>query len=460
MADERGAGFFTEESVRSNRVLLIAGAAVLAVGGIIVAERWHASQEAPAMLAVALPEAKYGPADYEAELAAMDWRLELGRERVADGPDEWLRLESLARAELARFSITAVPAELVAAGETLAQARALAPKGSGPLLTSAEYAMSAHDLDAAESYLAIIDKMAVPPEDAARSEVMGIRGDIAFYRGDMERAARFYEQADVIMPTASTAVRRAILLRGQGRFDDAIAEIRKAARLDHTRIPRAMAAYAMQIGMIESARGRYEEAGKMFRQADKLFPGYWLTQLYLAEVEAVRGDLAEAIPAMERLARQTGDPQAMDAAALLNRAAGDEAASKAWSTRAAKEWRKRVALLPSAYRAHAFENELAFGDPARALVLARENAAKRPYGDAQVLVAEALLATDQPAEARKRLLAAERSGWRSAPLYARLSDAEAALGNEAAAEAAADKARALNPHIFGDETGRLWFGHG
>lgn len=442
------------------RAALFIGAPVAAVLAFAAAERWLVRDPEPAMLAVSLPATGYGPPDFAAQLANADIQLELGRERVAKGPGEWLRHESLARATLARFRLTASPDELARADAALAEARSLAPDGSGPMLSSAELAMTMHDLDAAERQLDALDKSVVPPEPAARVEALGHRGDIAFYRGDMAGAEALYDEADAILPTPGTAVRRAILLRGQGRFDEALTTIGEAARRDGSPTPRSMASYAMQIGMIENVRGNYTAARDWFVRADQLFPDYWLAELYVAEAHSVAGDVAGALATYQRIARETGDPQAMDAAAFLLLEQGEEAASRAWSRRAARIWSERVAQNRGAYIAHAFENELAFGDPRRALAQARTNARARPYGDALILVAEGLLATGQPAAAREQLLAAEATGWRSAPLYATLSDAEAKLGNARASREAADKARALNPRVFEPQMDRLWFGHG
>ena len=255
-------------------------------------------------------------------------------------------------------------------------------------------------------------------------------------------------------------MRLALLARSQGRFDEAKDLIYQAARRDGLRTPRGLSSYALQLGMIESARGNYTAAAEHFAEADRLFPGYWLNELYIAEGQGMTGDLDTAIATMQRIAEAYHEPQAMDAAASLLLAQGDEAAAAALTARSNRIWRDRAARLPLAYTAHAFENELAFGEPRRALQLARENLSRRPYGDAHILMAEALLATDAPADARMHLLEAERQGWRSAPLYARLSEAEEALGNSSAAGQAASRARELNPSIFDPRMRRLWFGHG
>ena len=379
---------------------------------------------------------------------------------MGNARNQWLPYEGLARAELARFKLTGDPGELGAAMASIEHSRSLSPQGSGPLLTSAEIAMAGHDLESAKGYLDALDNVVVTPSGAVRAEATALRGDISFYSGDMTAAAEAYRAADAILPTSGTAVRQALVARSQGRFDDAISLIGEAARRDSSHTPRAVASYALQIGMIESARGNFDAAAERFEFADRIFPGHWLVELYIAESQGVAGHFARAIATQERIAAEIGDPQAMDAAASLYLAQGEEHAAQRLTRRSSAIWQERAQEMPLAYTAHAFENELAFGDPARSLALARENLANRPYGDAHILVAEALLATNQPEEARAHLLEAESQGWRSAPLYARLSGAEANLGHEEAASEAAEKARDLNPHIFDPVMKRIWFGHG
>lgn len=438
------------------KALALSGAAVLIVAGTEAI--WGGGDTAIA--AANLPPAGFGSGNFGEELASADRRLAVANERVGIAGSQWLPLEALARAQLARFKLTADPAELAAATNSIELASTMAPQGAGPLLSSAEIALAGHDLNGAEASLDVLEAAVVPPSRVERATATALRGDIAFYRGDMAGAQAAYQRADEIEPTSGTAVRRALLYRSQGQFDEAIRLLVEASRRDALRTPRGMASYALQIGMVESARGNFEAAAERFREADRLFPGHWLTQLYIAEAQGVVGEFDEAIATQERIAKAKGDPQAMDAAASLYLAQGDAARAQQLTSRSARIWQERAELLPLAYTAHSFENVLAFGDPARALDLALNNLSHRPYGDAHILVAEALLELNQPAEARAHLWDAEAQGWRSAPLYARLSEAERLLGNSEAADEAAEKARDLNPLIFDPVMERLWFGHG
>jgi tetratricopeptide (TPR) repeat protein len=449
------------ERRRWRRISALVALPVVAVLGIAATEHFVVGEKTRlAGSSIELPDPGYGPKNYEAEFATAQAQLGLNVERVANGPDQWLRQEHLARAHLAQFKLTADPVDLQSSRGSLNEAHKLAPTGTGPLLSLAELSMAMHELDAAQSHLKSFDAVAVRPDLQAQAEAVALHGDIAFYKGDMGVAAARYDEADSLFESASVAIRKAVLAKSQARFDEAVELVRIAAWRDSSRTPRSMAFYALQIGMIESARGNYEGASSWYQKANDMFPGYWLTRLYLAEANAVAGNVPSAIADLKAIALETGEPQAMDATAFLLLAQGQTREAKAQATHAAMIWRERVQQLPNTYIAHAFESELVFGNPTLALKQARYNLARRPYGEAHILVAEAYMATGSPDNAKRHLLIAEEQGWRSAPLYALLSEAEDQLGNVAASKAAAASAKKHNPHIFAEVTDRLWFGHG
>ncbi|WP_164844088.1 tetratricopeptide repeat protein [Croceicoccus ponticola] len=400
----------------------------------------------------------FGPADYGSATKAYADEIALGRERVNKAPGEWLREETLAAALLSDFSLSGNYATLSEAGSWLRNARNLAPEGSGPWLREAAFAMVNHDLAGAEAALAGAERVAVPNPASDQAEIAAMRGDIALYRGDMDAAERFYAIAEGTS-ASSTAFRRAALARSQGRFDAAMALFAKAAR-DGGGTPLSQARIALQLGITESARGRYDAARNWYDSALRLFPDYPLARLYRAETFALAGDTKTAIAEMEAVARREQWPDAMDALAMLYRTQGDRVRSRQWSARAGALWQQRLQLAPSAARAHAAEHELVFGDPQRALALARQDVAMRPHGASRILLANALLATGATDEALTQLRKAEASGWRSAPLYASIAEAALLLGDVATAEQATLHAEALNPEIFQPSRTVVWFGHG
>lgn len=400
----------------------------------------------------------FGPADYAAAQAVAADGVALGRERVRKAPDEWLREESLAAALMADFSLSGDYETLAEAGRVLDAARRHAITGSGPWLREAAYAMAVHDLDTAEGVLENAGRSAVPLSIGDRAEIMAMRGDIALYRGAMDRAAQHYAEA-ARLQGGSTAFRQAMLARMQGRFDDALVLFGQAAR-EGSGMPLAQSHIALQMGATESARGRYDAARRWYDKAESLLPGQPLVALYRAEAQALAGDVVGAAEAMEAVADRHEWPEAMDALAMFYRAQGDRKQSRKWSDRASNAWETRMRLAPSAARFHMAEHALAYGDPAKALTLAQQEVRSRPYAESHILLANALIANGRPEEAAAQLHRAEESGWRSAPLYAAEAEVQAMLGMVNAAEEARNKAEALNPRIFDHSRMLVWFAHG
>ena len=438
------------------------GLLTLAVAGIAAAEHLQQSGEAdaPPALSMMLPIAGFGPVDQSAATAESERHLALAREKVAQDGQSWLARQMLSRALSQSYNIDGDFDALVSAGQELDEARKSAPAGSGPNLVTAEWAMSVHDLTLARQGLDAFDAQVVKLSPSEEATAVALRGDLAFYTGDLASAQAGYDAAAAIEAGPGVLVRQAGLAKARGDFDRAIALLTQAGRVDSLRTPQTLANLAIQVGAIELARGRYDEAGKWYARAEDYLPGYWKTRLYAGEAALIAGRTDEAIAQFERVVEQNGAPEAMDALAMIYRRQGDRARSLEWTARAREEWSRRIAALPSAAIAHAAEHELAFGDARRALAMARRNAASRPYGDARILLAKALNANGRYAEARSELAAAQQSGWRSALLFVELARSEEALGNAAAAEAARERAIELNPRIFSPEAGMVWFAHG
>lgn len=446
---------------RTRLLIFVLGFPAVLVAGLFLAPKIvpHSTEE-PHYSASDLPHAGYGPVSQGDAETKVRERIEYATELAAERPDQWLPKQVLARALRSRYLVDGNADALRDAGRQLALARSVADDGAGPALVSAEWSMEVHDLDGAEAGLAAYDKSVVKLSTGEQATALELRGDINFYRGDISAAERLYDAARKIENGPSVQVRLAVLEKSRGNFDAAITHLVNAARLDSLRTPQTLANIALQAGAIEFARGRYDVAQKWYRKADELFADYWKTKLYLGEAALVAGNADQAAAMFENVAVDTGDPQAMDALAMLYRRSGDRQRSKAWAARASAEWEKRVGDIPSAYVAHAAEHELAFGDPARALSYARKNATTRPNGEAYLLLARALSANGQDSAAMRQLMRAERAGWKSARLYVEIAQLSAALGDEEHAAEARDMALKLNPQIYSPEATLIWFAHG
>ncbi len=422
---------------------------------------WSRSPPAPAIASAAeWGQAGFGPASYSDGMKRADDQLELGRERVRYAPDEWLRQESLARAWMARSRLSPDFDDLAEAGKVIDTAQALAPPNAGPSLTAAVLGMMSHRLGKSEAALAIADASVVPPDMAEQAELAGLHGDIAFYRGDFAGARTWYDRAELVEPGAGVAYRRANLAKASGDFDDAIRRFQAADPAPRKATPFQHANTALQIGAVEQARGNYPAAAQWFAVADRQFPGFWLFQAHRAQSLAIAGDMAGGIAAMRKIAQRVPSAEVMDALAMLLRTDGQAVESRQWADRAGTLWAKRLKQVPEAAYGHALEHELVFGTPQRALQLARANLAARPFGESRLLMASALLMRGQTDPALHQLALAERSGWKSAPLFALRAQALELAGRGDEARSARDAAIALNPRMFDPATTLVWFSHG
>lgn len=436
-------------------MLLLAG--ILAAGAGYAWDRWRQPEVAP----LARPDqlqAAYGPATYAAAMAALDARVAGARLHLAQGPGEWLRMEALARALVSRYRLAGALPDLAEADILLDKAIAAAPDPSGPSLTRASVSLMLHRLDQADAALDRFDRQAIPAPAAERADALGLRGDIAFQRGDTAAAERLYGEARALGDTPGMRLRAAMLLARTGRPGQARALI-DSALLAPGQQPATLSDLALQRASLAYATGDWAEAGRWIDAADRMFPGRWLTQAWAAQQRAIRGDLPGAVAGYTQLAERTGKPEVMDALAHLLRLQGRGPESRAWAARAAPIWGERMATYPLAFAQHAAEHELALGSPQAALALARQDAAARPYGQSLVPLARAETLSGNPAAALAASQRAEASGWQTALLALEKAAALEALGRGDEAEAARQQALARNRHVAAPAALYVWFGH-
>ncbi|AHE54383.1 hypothetical protein [Sphingomonas sanxanigenens] len=399
------------------------------------------------------------PQTYAEAVARADEAIDGAARRARHMPGQWLPLESLARAQFDRARLTGDLASYIAARDSFARAFEGLPPKTGPHLSRAEFALGTHDLAAASADLDAVEAYATIPEPAEQAEIQAMRGDIAFYRGDYSRASRHYRAAAATAPATGIDVRLATRSMRLGRFDEALRLLDLAEREAKTITPQILARIELQRGMIERARGDWPAATRHFDKALAVYPGWWLAEQQRAAMAALAGDIGGAIRRFQALATRSGLPEPMDALAALYRVSGDSARSRAWAARAGALWDARVAAFPAAFAQHAIDHHLAFGDPDRALRLARQSFAARPFGETAIALAASLIATGYPDRAIAVLAEVDRTGWVSAEQHLLAAQALAMLGRGADAEAERARAQAIDPHSSDRNPALLWFDH-
>lgn len=384
------------------------------------------------------------PLGYAEAMRRSDTAIGNAQAAARAGADQWLMHEIHASELMARAQLSGDYRDYAAAEAALDRAFAVAVKGSGPHLMRAALDFSMHRLAAAEAQLAATDAYAVPPDPGDRAEIAAMRGDLAFYRGDYDQAWALYDAADRLVP-GSANFRRAIFAARTGKVDLADAYLAEAEKGYRSPTPQTRSYMQLQRGILDLDRGQLDKALAHFREADRLFPGRWLIEEHIAEVLNLQGKTAEAETLYRAIVRRTGHPEFIDALAGIAEAKGDKAEADRLYARSAKIWEERLDLFPQATYGHAIDHCMAKRDWPCALRLAEANHQARPYGEAKIKLAAALLANGRIDDARSLIESVLASRWRTPDLYATAADIYAARGLSRKAEHYRAIAKSMNP---------------
>ncbi len=300
---------------------------------------------------------------------------------------------------------------------------------------------SLHRLAQAKAILDDCPALAGTPED------LGLRADIAFYSGRYRDAGLIYGALVNQVGGPQAFIRLALYRAKTGSPGEALALLEAAEERYHGGSALMHSWLALQRGIVELERGRYEEARALFTIADQRLPGYWLNTEHLAEIATLTGDPAAARKIYENVVRKTGAPEYLDALGSIEAEAGNAPAAKALFDRAETTYAERAKRFPEAVAGHALDHYLdAAPQPARALTLAEANFRNRPHGDAAVSLAKAYLLNSRPRDAVRLLEQQIAQGWDTAEIHWTLSLAAKAAGDAARARSASLEATRRNPN--------------
>lgn len=387
--------------------------------------------------------------------ADLDRSIANARSRLGAPGASWGDYAALADFFASRARLTGAYTDFAAAGRLLDRAFAIAPAGAGPHMARAQLNIALHRLPAAEPDIAAINRYAAP-DDALLSEALQFTGDIAFYSGRYTEAREAYETAQRRVPSLSGDLRLSAWHARLGDPQIARAFLEQAdSRIGGPQ--QLLRAYIeMRRAQLDVDAGRWIEAERRLHRADDIFPGYQPVELRLAAMRALNGAPDDAVAIYRRVADRDRAPEAFDGLASLYRARGDVPEARRWAGDARALWEARLAVLPEAALGHAAAHWLAFEDSGQGLALARRNYAARPYGDAAIVLAQALVANQEPGEALAVLQPHLAAGWRAASAHAVAAEAQALMGEARKAEAARRAALAINPRSFDRAIAVVW----
>jgi tetratricopeptide (TPR) repeat protein len=139
----------------------------------------------------------------------------------------------------------------------------------------------------------------------------------------------------------------------------------------------------------------------MYAEALRQVPSYVPANLHLAELEARRGDTADAVAHLERIVVISRDPESLALLGSLHRRNGDSALGTREVEQARARFEELLQRHPLAFADHAAEFYMDAGaDPERALHWARINLLARETRRAYTLAIRAAQAAGRIEEAR------------------------------------------------------------
>lgn len=388
-----------------------------------------------------VPVAVATPYTYADERAASERTVAEARAAIERGPVVWPQWQVLAQAQLAQTQLTGDYTGYREAEQSLAQAFALAGNG-GPYLARARHNFTVHRLHLVEADLLRAER----ETDPDHVSILGLRADLAFYRGDYDAALAGYRAALARREDLNGLVRLALFHARMGHGSEAAALLNRADAITPAEALHTHAWLALQQGLLALYSGRWDYALAHYEHALRLLPGWWLAREHVAEIHALQGNADVALREYTDIIRDTGNPEFMDAMSSLLRARGDEAGAHVWITKARALYEQRLATQPEATYGHGLDHFLQFGTPQEALELARKNVALRPYGDSQIKLVDALLHAGETQEALKVIRAVLATDWNTAELHAAAARTFAAAGLAPLAREQAKLAKAMNPH--------------
>ena len=292
--------------------------------------------------------------DADAQVAAVWTRL------AHEKTDSWMELERAANAHMARGRLTDNWSDYATADSLMARAFDIAPGGTGPFLGRARLNFTMHRFDKVEGDLAKAEsQMLLSPR--TQSEIEALRADAALERGEFDAALSHYRGAVESERNFDNLARLAGGLAKTGSLEAADRTYTEAAAALPRSATRERAWVSLQRGLLALETHELDRALKHYRDATKLFPGWWLADEHIAEALALKGYDDRALPVYEDVLARTGDPEFMDALARIYRHQGDEAAATKWIELARQGHAKRLARFPEAAAGHAKQHIKDFG---------------------------------------------------------------------------------------------------
>ena len=417
-----------------------------------------AAQQKPRIISPATSIVQSKTSAYEKMLARIDTQLNAKKSFVATRPDSVLHLTSVAEVYFERARLSGEFNDYADALDTLEQVFEMPDRGNGPVLLRARLNYSLHRLPSIESDLQTAESALLVNKPTV-AMIEGIRADVMLQQGRYADARRAFTELDNSNPDSTSAIRIAQANVYIGDYEEAehwfgLAQAQAPHRSAHLR-----SWLALQQGILDFEQGRLDEALVHYQHALNLFPGYWLVEEHIAEIDALQGRTDIAERAYRDLIKRTDSPQFMIALAdiLIQGTEQEKNEANRLLEEANRVYTTMAEKIPEAIAGHALEYFLHQGNPKQSLQLAMDNYQLRAGGPPAVLLAQAHAVNGHLSEASTILDKLLKSPFRSADLHATAGVVYRALGFDDRADHQEQLAVAMNPGSVADSD---WLRHG
>lgn len=230
---------------------------------------------------------------YMNELASVNSRVQSLSTFISNNAHSWPHFEQLALAYLDRARLSGEFTDYQKADNAIQQAFDISGTHAGPYLTRAYIHLALHRTDSALNDLNQVKNMLLVQRETALA-VEGLVGDALIQLGETEAALEKFELTEKQNPSFKTAARLSQALALNGNYPLAGHWLSIGEKRVSSQSAYLSAWLELQHGILALEQDLLDEAYEHFSKADQTFPGYWLIEEHLAEVDALSGRTALA----------------------------------------------------------------------------------------------------------------------------------------------------------------------
>ncbi|MCA9773006.1 MAG: tetratricopeptide repeat protein, partial [Myxococcales bacterium] len=242
-------------------------------------------------------------------VARIDRAIAFWTDRAHRDPFDWTAGTRAADAWIERARLTGDWRAYEAAEAALRRSLAVHPDdNAGALGRLARVLVARHRF--ADAAVAIEHALATAPPGRDGAWLHGVRGDVAFARGDFDAAARDYARFEAVTPGPAAWTRLANVAQTRGDLAGAEKFLRAALDATRERSPESAAWTGVQLAEVLRLSGRPEASERELAEAIRALPEYGPAWLHLADLHEAQGDRPRARRAVERARVHAVDPVA------------------------------------------------------------------------------------------------------------------------------------------------------